>query len=315
MTSDPRTMPQHITVLLHEAVEALVTDQDGFYVDGTFGRGGHSKQILESLSGQGVLLAIDKDPQAIQTAKENFSQEERFEIAQGSFTEMARLLKERNRLGEVSGVLLDLGVSSPQLDEAKRGFSFTNDGPLDMRMDPTKGESAKAWLATVKAEDLAKVLKDYGEEKFAKRIAKAIVAAREEDSIETTHQLASIVAEAHPAWEVGKHPATKTFMAIRLFLNQELEDLTALLQQVIDVLKPGGRLVVISFHSLEDRIVKRFMRDKAKGDDLPRGVPVTEDKLNKTLKIIGKAVKPSQKEIDSNVRSRSAIMRVAERLA
>ncbi|MGH1469762.1 MAG: 16S rRNA (cytosine(1402)-N(4))-methyltransferase RsmH [Cellvibrionaceae bacterium] len=306
--------PQHITVLLDEAVEALVVNPDGFYVDGTFGRGGHSELILKALSEQGSLLAIDKDPQAIDIANTRFPEEKRFEVAQGSFVELSRLLAERNQLGKVSGVLLDLGVSSPQLDEAKRGFSFTNDGPLDMRMDPTHGQSAKQWLADVKEEDLAAVLKEYGEEKFARRIAKAVVAAREEGKIETTHQFAKIVAEAHPAWEVGKHPATKTFMAIRLFLNQELEDLTALLQQVLGVLQPGGRLVVISFHSLEDRIVKRFMRDKAKGDYLPRGVPVTEDQLNKTLKIIGKAVKPSREEIEQNVRSRSAIMRVAERL-
>ncbi|MGI1678453.1 MAG: 16S rRNA (cytosine(1402)-N(4))-methyltransferase RsmH [Cellvibrionaceae bacterium] len=313
MTSD--AIPsQHITVLLNEAVEGLVVDPDGFYVDGTFGRGGHSELILKTLSDQGSLLAIDKDPQAINIANLKLADEKRFEIAQGSFTELSKLLAEKNQLGKVSGVLLDLGVASPQLDQAERGFSFTNDGPLDMRMDPTQGQSAKQWLSEVKEEDLAKVLREYGEEKFARRIARAVVAAREEVKIETTHQFAKIVAEAHPAWEVGRHPATKTFMAIRLFLNQELEDLTAILQQVLDVLQPGGRLVVISFHSLEDRIVKRFMRDKAKGDSLPRGVPVTEDKLNKTLKIVGKAVKPSREEVEQNVRSRSAIMRVAERL-
>ncbi|GAB1256831.1 16S rRNA (cytosine(1402)-N(4))-methyltransferase RsmH [Aurantivibrio plasticivorans] len=304
----------HVTVLLHEAVDALVIDPDGFYIDGTFGRGGHSQLILERLSPQGRLLAIDKDPQAVATGREKFARDERFEIAQGSFTQLEELVAERGRSGEVAGVLVDLGVSSPQLDEAQRGFSFMQDGPLDMRMDTTQGQSAADWISTAKDTELAKILKEYGEEKFAKRIARAIVTAREETPIVRTLQLAKIIADAHPSWEVGKHPATRSFLAIRLFINKELEDLRDLLEQITGALKPGGRLVAISFHSLEDRIVKRFMRDKAKGDNLPRNVPVLESQLNKTLRIIGKATKPSDQEIAINVRSRSAVMRVAEKL-
>lgn len=304
---------KHITVLLSEAVSDLVWEQDGIYIDATFGRGGHSRAILEQLSESGTLLAIDKDPQAIAEA-EKLKSDHRFSVEQGSFKEMAATIAAQGWTESVSGVLLDLGVSSPQLDDAERGFSFMRDGPLDMRMNTLSGQSAAQWLADVKESDLADVLKKYGEEKFARRIARAIVKEREEAPIERTKQLANIVSVAHPAWEVGKHPATRTFLGIRLYINRELEDLTDVLEQVVKDLKPGGRLVVISFHSLEDRIVKRFMRDKARGDDLPMGLPVTDSQLNRQLKIIGKAVKPSAEEVEQNVRSRSAIMRVAERL-
>lgn len=303
----------HTTVLLQEAVDALVWDADGYYVDGTFGRGGHSKAILARLSTKGKLLAIDKDPQAAKCAEEEIA-DARFEIVHESFRTLAQLIIQRGQIGQVSGVLLDLGVSSPQLDDAKRGFSFQQDGPLDMRMDSSQGQSATAWIATVKENELTTVLKEYGEEKFARRIAGAIVEQRDKAPITRTKQLADIVATAHPAWEVGKHPATQTFLAIRLYLNRELEDLQDTLDQVLDVLRPGGRLVVISFHSLEDRIVKRFMRNKARGDELPRGVPVKDAQLNRQLKICGKAIRPSQAEVDHNVRARSAIMRVAEKL-
>ncbi|MGQ9425988.1 16S rRNA (cytosine(1402)-N(4))-methyltransferase RsmH [Gilvimarinus sp. F26214L] len=304
----------HTTVLLQEAVSALIIDRDGFYVDGTFGRGGHSRAILAELSDKGRLLGVDKDP-AAEVAAQEFAEDSRFEFARGSFTSVRRLVEQRGQLGRVSGVLLDLGVSSPQLDEAERGFSFSQGGPLDMRMDPSQGMSAADWIATAKEAEIAQVLRSYGEERFARRISRAIVAARMAAPIERTDQLARIVAEAHPAWEPGKHPATRSFLGIRLFINRELEDLEELLSQVVEVLAPGGRLVVISFHSLEDRIVKRFIRRQAKGEDLPRGLPVTEDKLNRTMKAIGKAQRPGDQEVNENVRARSAIMRVAEKLA
>lgn len=304
---------KHTTVLLREAVSELVWEADGIYVDATFGRGGHSRAVLQALSPNGKLLAIDKDPQAIAQAQ-SLKSDPRFDIEQGSFKGLAAMLAARNYSGSVSGVLLDLGVSSPQLDDAQRGFSFMHDGPLDMRMNTLSGQNASQWLANVKEDELADVLKKFGEEKFARRIARAIVAERAGKPIVTTKQLADIVSAAHPAWEIGKHPATRTFLAIRLYINQELEDLSAVLEQIVKELKPGGRLVVISFHSLEDRIVKRFMRDKARGDDLPKNLPVRDVQLNRQLKLVSKAVKPSADEIASNVRARSAVMRVAEKL-
>lgn len=310
----PAQAPPHTTVLLREAVSALVVNRDGFYVDGTFGRGGHSREILASLSEQGRLLAMDKDPAAMEVARAEFVRDPRFEFARGSFTGLRQLLASRGDLGAVDGILLDLGVSSPQLDEAERGFSFSRDGPLDMRMDPLQKPSAADWINKAKESEIAKVLKEYGEERFAKRIARAIVAARQEAPIERTHRLAKIVADAHPAWEVGKHPATRSFLAIRLFINRELEDLADVLSQVVEVLRPGGRLVVISFHSLEDRIVKRFIRRQSRGEELPRGLPVTDDRLNRTMKAVGKAIKPPEEEVRNNVRARSAVMRVAEKL-
>ncbi|MCL6415919.1 16S rRNA (cytosine(1402)-N(4))-methyltransferase RsmH [Aestuariirhabdus sp. Z084] len=300
---------QHETVLLHEAVSSLVTSPDGRYVDGTFGRGGHSRLILSKLDDAGSLVGIDKDPRAIATANTLAEQDGRFQIQQGSFAEIESLVG-----GQVAGVLLDLGVSSPQLDDPERGFSFLNDGPLDMRMDPERGESAAQWLARASEEDIAWVLKTYGEERFAKRIARAIVEARGASDINRTAQLAKIVSEANPRWEKGKNPATRAFQGIRIYINSELKDLEVCLDQALELLKPGGRLVVISFHSLEDRMVKRFIRKHVKGDELPPGLPVRDDQLNKRLKSVGKAVKASADEVQRNPRSRSAVMRVAEKI-
>jgi len=306
---------EHTTVLLNEAVEALVTDPHGFYVDGTFGRGGHSAAILARLAPGGRLLAIDKDPQAIATARQRFGTDNRFEIVRGSFADTARFVTERGQLGSVTGVLLDLGVSSPQLDQAERGFSFMNDGPLDMRMDPDQGLSAAQWLAIAREEDIARVLKEYGEERFSRRIAGAIVRERQQQPITRTRQLAEIVAAANPAWEKGKNPATRAFQAIRIHINRELEDLQLVLDQVLDVLATSGRLVVISFHSLEDRLVKRFIRDKEKRPKIPRGLPIRDADISRPLRAIGKAVKADAAEVDVNQRSRSAVMRVAEKVA
>lgn len=303
----------HETVLLREAVTALVTNPGGIYVDGTFGRGGHSQLVLDSLGAQGRLLAVDKDPVAAAAAQEFSARDSRFEFFHGSFADLPAQLQAMG-LAAVDGILLDLGVSSPQLDEAERGFSFLKDGPLDMRMDTTRGETAAQWLSYAGAADIAAVLKEYGEERFAKRIAGAIVEAQQELPITTTARLAKIVSEANPKWEKHKHPATRAFQAIRIKVNRELEDLQDLLSDALDMLTPGGRLVVISFHSLEDRLVKRYMRDKARGDEIPMGVPVTESALNKRMKLVGRAVKASTDEVAGNVRSRSAIMRVAEKL-
>lgn len=307
---------KHITVLLQEAVDALVQDSSGFYIDGTFGRGGHSALVLEQLAEDGRLLGIDKDPQAIAHAKERFVDEPRFSIAHGSFAQLEQFVTEHGMAGEVDGVLLDLGVSSPQLDDASRGFSFMNDGPLDMRMDTSSGESAAEWIARADETEIADVIYTYGEEKFSRRMAKAIVAKRQEEAITTTAQLSKIIAEANPAWEKGKNPATRAFQGIRIHINKELEDLESCLDQALDMLKIGGRLVVISFHSLEDRIVKRFIRKHVKGDEhLPRGIPFTNDMLEIRLKGVGKAVKASDSETQDNVRARSAVMRIAEKVA
>jgi 16S rRNA (cytosine1402-N4)-methyltransferase len=306
---------QHLTVLLNEAVGALVTDTSGRYVDGTFGRGGHSRLILSRLALNGSLLGIDKDAQAIAEGKELAASDSRFCVARGSFADISSLAQQAELAGPFSGVLLDLGVSSPQLDQAERGFSFMRDGELDMRMDTASGISAAEWIATAGEDEMIKVLRDYGEERFAKRIVRAIIAAREETPITRTLQLAKIVTEANPAWEKHKHPATRSFQAIRIFINNELTDLERLLGNVVDQLEVGGRLVVISFHSLEDRMVKRFIRRQSEGDDVPAYIPVTESQRNRRLKIIGKATKASALEVELNPRSRSAVMRVAEKLA
>jgi 16S rRNA (cytosine1402-N4)-methyltransferase len=303
--------PEHTTVLLHEAVDALVIDPDGFYVDGTFGRGGHTAELLSKLSDKGRVLAIDKDPQAIEAGRERFADESRLTIVHGSFADMGDMLEGR----ELTGVLVDLGVSSPQLDQAERGFSFMRDGPLDMRMDTSSGLSAADWIASAAEADIAQVIKEYGEERFARRMAAAVVRERAVAPITRTVQLAKILADAHPAWERGRHPATKAFQAIRIFINRELDDLSALLGQVIDLLQVGGRLVVISFHSLEDRKVKRFIRDQERGIQLPKNLPVRDVERGVRLKKIGKAIKPQGSEVDGNVRSRSAVMRIAERVA
>ena len=307
----------HRPVLFEEVLAALAIRPDGIYVDGTFGRGGHAGAILERLGPEGRLLAIDKDPQAVAAAEARFGADPRFTIAQGSFTQLGHLVKEREQqleTGGVDGVLLDLGVSSPQLDDPERGFSFRHDGDLDMRMDPSTGQSAAEWLAHAEEYDIRRVLRDYGEEKFAKRIAYAIVNTREETPITTTSQLAALIAEASPVHERGKDPATRSFQAIRIFINGELEDLTQCLPQALDVLKPGGRLAVISFHSLEDRIVKRLLRKEAKGDEFPPDLPIPQSALSPRIKLVGKAKRASAQEIAANPRARSAVLRVAERL-
>lgn len=305
----------HDSVLLEEAVDALVVDPDGCYVDGTFGRGGHSRAILNRLSPAGRLLVIDKDPQAIAYAEEYFASDDRVIIGHASFADMEVLVEEHQLAGKVIGVLLDLGVSSPQLDDPQRGFSFTQDGPLDMRMDTSRGQSAADWIAETGEQDIATVLKEYGEERFAKRMAKAIVAERARKPIVTTGHLAEVVKQANPAWEKGKHPATRAFQGIRIYINRELDDLVSVLDQAVDLLAVKGRLVVISFHSLEDRIVKQFIRKQEQGDPLPRHLPVMASEINQRLKRVGKAVKASEQELKNNVRARSAVMRVAEKVA
>lgn len=315
MTTHDSSTLIHQPVLLEEALTALNIKPDGYYVDGTFGRGGHSQEIIKKLGESGKLLAFDKDPQAIAQAQLIAANDDRLQVKQGSFTQLKQTVEELGWQGKVDGVFLDLGVSSPQLDDAERGFSFRFDGPLDMRMDPDSGQSAAQWLANAEEREIMMVLFDYGEEKFARRIASAIVAARQEQPINTTKRLASIVAAANPSREKNKDPSTRTFQAIRIFINQELEDLKTCLAQAVDILAPGGRLVVISFHSLEDRIVKRFIREQCKGDDFPLDLPVMHVALNQNMKTIGKAIKAGKKELAENPRARSAVMRVAERLA
>jgi 16S rRNA (cytosine1402-N4)-methyltransferase len=304
----------HQTVLLREAVDALVTSPSGFYIDGTFGRGGHTRHLLQSLNENGRVLGVDKDQAAQVAANELEKGEPRFEFFHGSFAQLPHQLRGMG-IDAVDGILLDLGVSSPQLDDGERGFSFMRDGPLDMRMDTSRGETAAQWLSHADLQDIAGVLKDYGEERFARRIAAAIVDARAVSPIETTSQLARVVSDAHPRWEKHKHPATRSFQAIRIKVNRELEDLQEFLSVALDMLRVGGRLVVISFHSLEDRLVKRYMRDMARGDSLPRGVPVPDSALNRRMRLVGRSVKASAEEVAGNVRARSAVMRVAEKIS
>ncbi len=304
----------HRPVLLEEALQGLNIKANGHYVDGTFGRGGHSGALLSRLDQEGQVLALDKDPAAIAEARQRLCDEPRFTIRQASFANLKQEVIAMGWLGQVDGILLDLGVSSPQLDDATRGFSFQQEGPLDMRMDPTQGESAASWLASAREQDIARVIKEFGEERFAKRIARAIVKARETQAIATTAQLAAIVAAAVPTREPGKDPATRSFQAIRIFINKELDDLKACLDDVLEILKPGGRLVIISFHSLEDRMVKRFIREQEKGDSYPPDLPVTRMQLHPRLRAIGKPIRPSDEEVSNNPRARSSIMRVAERL-
>ncbi|GHD52198.1 16S rRNA (cytosine1402-N4)-methyltransferase [Marinobacter persicus] len=314
MESDDGEVFRHRSVLLDQAVDYLVTDGSGRYVDATFGRGGHSRLILGRLSADGALLGIDKDPQAITVAKELAVADSRFCWYHGSFAELDQALVAQG-WPQANGVLMDLGVSSPQLDDASRGFSFMRDGPLDMRMNPEQSPSAAEWLAGAEEHDIANVIFRYGEERFSRRIARLIVERRQEAPLETTRQLAALVAEAVPKKEKHKHPATRTFQAIRIFINRELEDLETGLREAVDRLAPGGRLVVISFHSLEDRLVKRFMRDLARGPKIPKGVPVTADQEQSGYRLVGKAFKASGQEIEDNVRARSAVMRVLERKA
>jgi len=305
----------HQSVLLEQALDALVKDKDGFYIDATFGRGGHSRRILESLSGQGRLLVIDKDPEAIAIANELAAKDKRVIVHHGSFADVQDAVQALKMQGRVAGLLMDLGVSSPQLDDPRRGFSFMKDGPLDMRMNTQAGESAGDWLARADEKSIADVLYQFGEERFSRRIARAIVKRRQERTITRTLDLAEIIKQAHPKWEKHKHPATRSFQAIRIFINDELKDLEQTLPKLLDVLMPGGRLVVISFHSLEDRLVKRFIQNEEKGDSYPADLPVTQDFLNPRLRHIGKALKAEADELSENIRARSAVMRVAEKVA
>ena len=307
---------RHITVLLDEAVAALSPRADGCYVDGTFGRGGHSRLILERIGPGGRLLGFDKDPLAIATGNTLAAEDGRFVVVQRSFAELGDELAVRGLAGGVSGILLDLGVSSPQLDDAESGFSFLNDGPLDMRMDPSRGVSAAQFIATADEDEIARVFKEYGEERFAKRMARAVVARRQEQAFERTADLAQVLTVANPAWEKGKNPATRAFQGLRIHVNNELGDLERGLDAALENLEVGGRLVVISFHSLEDRIVKQFMRKHAKGemDKLPRDLPIIPKAFEPRLKLIGKPQFASEAELKANPRSRSAVMRVAEKL-
>jgi 16S rRNA (cytosine1402-N4)-methyltransferase len=306
---------QHIPVLLNEAVDQLITAADGVYVDATFGRGSHSQTILKRLNANGKLIAFDKDPEAVQYAKQHFSHDPRFTIFHASFARMQICLQEKNVLGKIRGILFDLGVSSPQLDDPQRGFSFTKEGKLDMRMDTTQGVNAMQWLAGVEEKELADILWQYGEEKFSRRIARAIIEKRQITPIETTAQLATIIkfATPKPKNREDKHPATRSFQAIRIAVNQELTDLSQGLQQALAALAVGGRLAVISFHSLEDRIVKQFVQEQEKGKALPRGLPIKGQHFAAKLKSLSKPIKPSLEEINLNPRARSAILRIAEK--
>lgn len=305
----------HCSVLLAESVAALVLDPSGIYIDGTFGRGGHTRAILDKLNTHGRVIAFDKDPQAIAYGKEFFANEPRLLLVHASFAQLAQVLEEQNLVGAINGVLLDLGVSSPQLDQAERGFSFMQDGPLDMRMDTTVEPSAAQWVNSAKEADLMQVFFDFGEERFARRIARAIVARRDKKPFARTKDLAEVVAAANPKWEREKHPATRVFQAIRIFINKELDDLQQGLACAFEVLKPGGRFAVISFHSLEDRIVKRFFKEGAKGQDFPKGLPIRADQINRTLQLMTKPIKAGAEELKINTRARSAVLRVAEKLA
>lgn len=306
---------KHTTVLLDEAVNGLNIRGNGIYIDGTFGRGGHSRLILSQLGPEGRLLAIDRDPQAVAVA--NAIDDARFSIIHGPFSSLADYARERGLSGKIDGILLDLGVSSPQLDDPERGFSFMRDGPLDMRMDPTRGQSAAEWLLKAEAEDIAWVLKTFGEERFAKRIARAIVERNRTEPLTRTKELADLIAAASPVREKHKHPATRSFQAIRIYINSELEEIERALTGALDALAPHGRLSVISFHSLEDRIVKRFIRQHSRGPQLPSGMPLTEEQLRslggQTLKAVGKMM-PSEEEVAENPRARSSVLRFAERL-
>lgn len=305
---------RHRPVLLAEAVAALAVHEDGCYIDATYGRGGHAQAILANLGTAGRLILLDRDPQAIADARQRLGHDKRVIIKQASFSKLSEILQDASLQGGVQGVLFDLGVSSPQLDDAQRGFSFQYDGPLDMRMDPTEGVSAAEWLHSVTETELAKVLREYGEERFHKRVARAIVNARTETPITRTRQLAGIISAAMPKREPGQHPATRSFQAIRIKINCELDELSTALEQAKNLLAAGGRLVVISFHSLEDRLVKRFVRRHAQADDLPSDLPIPASFSQASLRAIGKA-RPGVAEIAANPRARSALMRVAERLA
>lgn len=314
---------EHKPVLLDEVIEALKLRADGNYIDATFGRGGHSREILKRLGPQGRLLAFDKDPEAIKFANSEFVQDQRFKIIQGSFAMLMQHIKQCDLQGKCAGILFDFGVSSPQLDDAERGFSFRFDAPLDMRMNPEEGMSVSEWLNKADETDIANVIYEYGEERASRRIAKAIVNARTDSPIEITTQLAELVKRVVPTKRsrskskarknIDIHPATKTFQALRIFINRELEDIKAVLPQAVEALCPQGRLAAISFHSLEDRIVKRFMRDESTPVNYPPELPIMPDEKNVRLKRVGKKIKANEEEVNANPRARSAVLRVAER--
>ncbi|MBY8255544.1 16S rRNA (cytosine(1402)-N(4))-methyltransferase RsmH [Vibrio fluvialis] len=311
---------QHISVLLHESIDGLAIKPDGIYIDGTFGRGGHSRTILSQLGPNGRLYSMDRDPQAIAEAQK--IDDPRFTIVHGPFSGIAEYAQRYDLVGKVDGVLFDLGVSSPQLDDAERGFSFMKDGPLDMRMDPTSGMPVSDWLAQADLDDITWVIREFGEDKHARRIAKAIVAYRENEENEPltrTSQLAKLISDAAPkSFKEKKHPATRAFQAFRIYINSELEEIDTALKGAASILAPQGRLSVISFHSLEDRMVKRFMRKESKGPEVPHGIPLTQEQIralgSADLKTVGKAIKPSEQEVEMNPRSRSSVLRIAEKL-
>ncbi|MGM7448652.1 16S rRNA (cytosine(1402)-N(4))-methyltransferase RsmH [Idiomarina sp. ST20R2A10] len=309
------TSPQHVSVLLEESIEALATDPQGTYIDATFGRGGHTRELLNKLGDDARVIALDQDPEAIAAAAA-FADDPRFQIIHTPFSNLQQVLDDLQLNQQVTGILFDLGVSSPQLDDAERGFSFMRDGPLDMRMNTTSGETAAEWLNRAEKDDISWVLKEYGEERFARRIASAIVMDREKKPFTRTKELAEMIARVSPVKEKHKHPATRTFQAIRIHINRELEQIEQALDASLSGLKEDGRLVVISFHSLEDRLVKRFIRKHSEGKQLPPGLPVTEAERNKdkALEKVGKAIKPSKAEVQVNPRSRSSVLRIARRV-
>lgn len=305
----------HLSVLLDESIEGLNIQTDGIYVDATFGRGGHSRAILEAIGDDGRLIALDRDKEAIKAA-EQFANDKRFSIHHCAFANIKVVINDLDLYGKIDGVLMDIGVSSPQLDDASRGFSFQKDGPLDMRMDTGSGMSAAQWLNCASLEEIAQVIKRYGEEKFGTRIAHAVLEQRVIKPLETTKEFADLIDRAVPVKDKFKHPATRAFQGVRIFINGELKQLELGLSESVDILKPGGRLAVISFHSLEDRMVKRFIKSQSRGKVYPNKLPVTQSVLDegKRLKAIGKAIKPSDEEITRNKRSRSSVLRVAEKL-
>jgi 16S rRNA (cytosine1402-N4)-methyltransferase len=303
----------HIPVLLPELIQALKPEAGKIYVDCTFGRGGHTQLLLESMGDGGRLIAMDRDPQSFSTGREMAAQDARLTFVASRFSEFNDVLDQQDVKG-IDGVMMDLGVSSPQLDDAGRGFSFMQDGPLDMRMDPTSGLSAAQWLNTAAEIDIANVIYQFGEERYSRRIAREIVAKRTQHPLTTTADLVNVVLAASPKKEKHKHPATRTFQAVRIHVNNELGELRTALTDIAARLNKGGRLAVISFHSLEDRIVKRFFREMCRGDDLPAGLPVTADMLNVTMKLVGKPIKASETELQQNPRARSAVLRIAEKI-
>lgn len=305
----------HESVLLTESLEGLNLQTDGIYVDGTFGRGGHAAAIMQQLGAHGRLIAIDKDAAAIASARQQFGGDPRFQIFQGSFSRLSEFVREAQVFGKVNGILLDLGVSSPQLDEPARGFSFMQAGPLDMRMDQSQALDAASFVNQASADEMAEIFRNFGEERYAGRIARAIVEARQSAEIHSTNELAEIVKKANPRWERHKHPATRVFQALRIHINNELKDLSVVLEAAMEVLAPGGRLAVISFHSLEDRIVKQFMRQKEQGILVPANIPLQAVAMMGCFKRIGKAIKPQEDEVKNNVRARSAVLRIGEKIS